>query len=68
MPSRVRSATLWGVVGALAFLVLVQGYRLAFGSLGLDVGSALGVAGGVGVVVGAASYATEKRIAAKGRT
>jgi hypothetical protein len=56
------------VVGALAFLVLVQGYRLVVGSLGLDVGAALGVAVAVGVVVGAASYATEKRIAAKGRT
>ena len=68
MTPRTRSSLLWGAVGALAFLVLVQGYRLVVGSLGLDVGSALGVAVAVGVVVGAASYATEKRIAAKGRT
>ncbi|WP_363467740.1 hypothetical protein [Halogeometricum borinquense] len=68
MPSRARSAGLWGVVGALAFLVLVQGYRLVGGSLGLGIGATVGIAVGIAVVVGIAAYATESRLATKGRT
>ncbi|WP_336021883.1 hypothetical protein [Halobellus salinisoli] len=66
--TRTRSALLWGVVGALAFLVLVQGYRLFVGSLGIGLPRAAGVAVGIGVAVTGISYVAEPRIAAKGRT
>nr|WP_305149239.1 hypothetical protein [Halobellus litoreus] len=59
---------MWGLVGALAFLVLVQGYRLFAGSLGVDVLSALGIALVLGGVVSVASYVAEPRLATKGRT
>jgi hypothetical protein len=66
--NRTASALLWGLVGTLAFLVLVQGYRLLVGALGLDFLTASGVALLVGGVVTAASYVAEPRLAAKGRT
>ena len=66
--NRTKSALLWGLVGALAFLVLVQGYRLFAGSLGVDVLSALGIALVLGGVVSAVSYVAEPRLATKGRT
>ncbi|GAB6862771.1 hypothetical protein ACFR97_10160 [Haloplanus litoreus] len=57
-----KSSLLWGVVGALAFLVLVQGYRLLLGPLG----PGLFALGGVAVLVGATSagltYALEPRV------
>jgi hypothetical protein len=65
---RARSAALWGLVGTLSFLVLVQGYRLVVGSLGVGFGATAAVALVVGVVVAVASYATEHRLSAKGRT
>jgi ABC-type transporter Mla subunit MlaD len=49
---RVRASLLWGVVGVLAFLVLVQGYELWTGyrySLGVKFGVALGVGAGATV-------------------
>jgi len=66
--TRTRSALLWGAVGALAFLVLVQTYRLVAGSLGIDLLAGLGIALLVGVVVAVVSYLTEPRLATKGRT
>ncbi|MFB6090481.1 MAG: hypothetical protein ABEJ97_05425 [Halobellus sp.] len=66
--TRTRSALLWGLVGALAFLVLVQGYRLVVGSLGIDFLGGLAVALLVGVAVAAISYVAEPRLATKGRT
>jgi hypothetical protein len=66
--SRSRSAILWGLVGALAFLVLVQGYRLAVGTLGVDVFTSFGLAVLIGAVVAVASYLAEPRLASKGRT
>ncbi|ELY24676.1 hypothetical protein C499_14785 [Halogeometricum borinquense DSM 11551] len=56
------------MVGTLAFLVLVQGYRLVGGSLGLGIGATVGIAVVIAVVVGIAAYATESRLATKGRT
>jgi hypothetical protein len=64
---RTKSSLLWGLVGALAFLVLVQGYDLL---AGLSVGFVARVA--VAVVVGSAaaglSYRLAPRFRAKGRT
>ncbi|WP_049986526.1 hypothetical protein [Halobellus rufus] len=66
--TRTRSALLWGLVGALTFLVLVQGYRLLVEPLGVGLPFAGGVAVGIGVAVGGISYVAEPRLAAKGRT
>ncbi|RLM59757.1 hypothetical protein DVK02_03230 [Halobellus sp. Atlit-31R] len=66
--NRTTSAVLWGLVGTLAFLVLVQGYRLFVGALGLDILGAVGVAVLVGGIVTATSYVAEPRLTTKGRT
>ncbi|MCO8242440.1 MULTISPECIES: hypothetical protein [unclassified Haladaptatus] len=47
MNPRVKASLLWGVVGALAFLVLLQGYQLVTGyrySVPMIVGTTLVVA------------------------
>ena len=68
MRSRVKSALLWGAVGALAFLVAVQGYQLVVGGLALP----LPAVGAVAVVVAAATagvaYTLEPRLLRKGRS
>ncbi|WP_435156088.1 hypothetical protein [Haladaptatus sp. DFWS20] len=49
MNPRVKASLLWGVVGVLAFLVLLQGYELYSGyryAIGLKVGTTLLVAVG----------------------
>jgi len=66
MDPRVKSSVLWGAVGALAFLVLAQGYTLLT-SRGPGPLSTLGVALVVGVVVTALAYAAEGRLARKER-
>jgi hypothetical protein len=46
MDPRLKASLLWGLVGGLAFLVLVQGYELTAGervSLTLKAGIAVGV-------------------------
>ncbi|MDZ7702389.1 MAG: hypothetical protein U5J98_10195 [Halobacteriales archaeon] len=55
----------WGLVGALSFLVLVQGYELA---VGLPVGflPKLGVALAVGATTLALVPAVERRLGANG--
>ncbi|GAB3668454.1 hypothetical protein [Halopiger thermotolerans] len=59
---RTTSALLWGAVGALAFLVLVQGYALVAAPLVTIVqGIAIAVAVGVGAAFG--TYVLEPRIA-----
>ncbi|MDS0297712.1 hypothetical protein NDI76_03025 [Halogeometricum sp. S1BR25-6] len=68
MTPRTRSAVLWGLVGTLSFLVLVQGYRLLVGTLNIGFGATAAVAVLVGLVVTATAYATEHRLSAKGRT
>ncbi|MFB6157325.1 MAG: hypothetical protein ABEJ34_05735 [Haloferacaceae archaeon] len=66
--NRRRSALLWGLVGLLTFLVLVGGYRLATGPLGVPLPAVAGVAALVGVAVTAVAYRYEPRLRAKGRT
>ena len=66
--SRRRSALLWGLVGALTFLVLLQGYRLLVGPPGVGVAVAAGISLLVGGVVTLLSYVAEPRMMAKGRT
>jgi len=65
---RVTSSLLWGAVGALTFLALAQGYQLLVASLGFGLPALLGVGAVVGVLVAAATYLTETRLTAKGRT
>ncbi|TQQ83603.1 hypothetical protein EGH24_02075 [Halonotius terrestris] len=62
MSRRRKSSLLWGLVGALLFLVLALGYRLAGGSLPVGVGALAGIALGVGVVVTALAAALEARL------
>ena len=53
MHSRTRASLLWGVVGALSFLVLVQGYELLAAepvTLGAKAGVALAVAAGASLL------------------
>jgi hypothetical protein len=66
MRPRTKASLLWGLVGALAFLVLVQGYDLV---VGLDVGFAarLGVALVVGAVAAGLTHRLRPRFGAKGR-
>ena len=67
MTPRTKGSLLWGVVGAFAFLVLVQGYDLA---VGLDVGfgARFAVAAVVGVVAAVLSHRLAPRLGSKGRT
>jgi hypothetical protein len=53
LPPRLKSSLLWGVVGGLSFLVLVQGYELL-----TDRGVAVGVKAGVGFAVALVAAAT----------
>jgi hypothetical protein len=64
---RTKASLLWGLVGALAFLVLVQGYDLL---LGLDVGFAprFAVAAVVGIVAAGLVHRLRPRFESKGRT
>ncbi|MFB6156114.1 MAG: hypothetical protein ABEJ22_09475 [Haloferacaceae archaeon] len=68
MRARTRSSALWGAVGGLTFLTLAQGYQLAVGALGVGLPVLLAVAVVVAVIVAALAYATEHRLATKGRT
>ena len=67
LPPRTKASLLWGLVGALTFLVLVQGYDLV---VGLDVGFVvrLGLSVVVGLVAGVLSHRLAPRFRAKGRT
>jgi ABC-type Co2+ transport system permease subunit len=59
---RRKSSLLWGLVGALLFLVLALGYRLAGGTLPVGVGGLAGIALGVGGVVAVAATTLEARL------
>ena len=61
MDPRTKASLLWGVVGCLAFLVLLQGYELLSGQR-VTVAAKGGVA--VAVLVGATalSYAAQDRL------
>jgi hypothetical protein len=64
MRPRAKAALLWGLVGGLSFLVLVQGFRLATGRA-VQTGVVLGVALVVGVGASAVTYALEGRLGTK---
>ena len=64
MDSRTRASVLWGLVGALAFLVLAQGYRL-FGDLRMGLPTLLGVAVVVFVLATLVSHLVGRRLDAK---
>ncbi|MFB6170215.1 MAG: hypothetical protein ABEJ06_03625 [Haloarculaceae archaeon] len=63
MRPRVTSALLWGVVGGLSFLVLLQGYRLVGGRPPLAPAATLAVALAVGILSAAGAALTERRLA-----
>jgi len=65
---RTKSALLWGVVGALAFLVAVQGYQLAVGGVALSLLVVGAVAIGVAAVAATVAYVAEPRLLTKGRS
>lgn len=59
-----KSAALWGLVGALAFIVLHQGYVL-LGNDGIGILPAVGVAVVVGAVATATTYVGERRFGSR---
>ncbi|MCU4740986.1 hypothetical protein OB955_13200 [Halobacteria archaeon AArc-m2/3/4] len=63
MPPRLKSALLWGAVGFMSFLVLVQGYALLEEPL-VSITQGFVVALTVGVGTAGAAYVLEYRIAA----
>ena len=60
---RIVSALLWGAVGSMAFLALVQGYALLRTPL-LSIGQAFVGAVLVGAVTAGSAYVLEHRVAA----
>ncbi|WP_435127119.1 hypothetical protein [Halobaculum sp. D14] len=60
-PSATRLAALWGVLGALTFLVLAQGAVLLGVTLPVGFAGTLAVAVGVGAVTAAVGYGFERR-------
>ena len=61
MDRRQKASVLWGLVGALAFLVLVQGYEL-LGGPGIGMGAKFAVALGVGIGATGLAYVAEGRL------
>lgn len=64
MDDRTRASLLWGVIGALAFLVLAQAYRL-FADLGVGLPTLLGVAVAVFAISAASSHVLGRRLERK---
>ena len=56
-----KSAVLWGLVGALSFLVLHQGYVLV-GNDGIGVLPAVGIAVVVGAITTGVTYVGERQL------
>lgn len=65
---RLKSAILWGSIGALVFLVSVQAYILVGGEIPTGYARVLGVAAVIGGIVALVAYTTEYRLIPKGRT
>ena len=61
MNPRLKASLLWGVTGALAFLVLVQAFRLVTGE-GVTLLVMLGVAGFVAAGASVSTYVLEGRL------
>ncbi|MEM4781267.1 MAG: hypothetical protein QXG03_06895 [Halalkalicoccus sp.] len=55
MDRRLKASLLWGVIGALSFLVLIQGYELLTGER-LSFALKFAVAGGVGAAATGSTY------------
>ena len=68
MTTQRRSSLLWGLVGTLAFLVLVQGYRLLVGPLGPRPLALGAVAFLVGAMAAGLTHALAPRIHGNGRS
>ncbi|ELZ04123.1 hypothetical protein C480_11441 [Natrialba aegyptia DSM 13077] len=64
MNPRLKSALLWGAVGAMAFLVLLQGYALVVEPL-VSIGAGVVIAVCVGTATGIGAYVLEHRLAAR---
>ena len=62
MNARSKSALLWGAVGFMTFMVLVQGYALAVEPL-LSIGRGAAVAVLVGFATAGSAYVLEHRVA-----
>jgi hypothetical protein len=60
MKPRTKASLLWGLIGALVFLVGLQAFRLVTGE-GATFGVTAGVALLVGVVASVAAYVVEDR-------
>lgn len=56
-----KASLLWGVVGGLSFLVLVQGYELAVGTR-VGVGSKAGIALAVAAVAALLTHLARPRV------
>ena len=63
-----RSAALWGLISVLSFLVLLQGFRLFVGPVGIGVVPIAGIAFALGGFVTVLSFVLEPRLTAKGRS
>ncbi|AAV47310.1 unknown [Haloarcula marismortui ATCC 43049] len=61
MDPRTKASLLWGVVGGLAFLVLIQGYELLAG-VPVSIPAKAGVAVAVGVGATLTSYRMQPRL------
>jgi len=61
LPPRVASSALWGVVGGLSFLVLVQGYEL-LADAGVSIAAKFVVAAVVAVVAGVSTHLARGRV------
>lgn len=64
MDRAVKSSLLWGVVGALSFLVLLQGYHLTAGEF-VGLGEMIGVATLVFVASTATTHVVRPRLASR---
>ncbi|PSP61692.1 hypothetical protein BRC77_12370 [Halobacteriales archaeon QH_8_64_26] len=62
MRSRTKASLLWGLIGAMSFLVLVQAYELV-GGLAVGFGTKLGVALLVAAAATSLAYAAEGYLA-----
>ena len=63
----IRSAALWGLVGVLSFLVLLQSVRLFVGPVGIGLVPTVAIAFAIGGFVTVLSFVLEPRLASKER-
>jgi hypothetical protein len=63
----IRSAVLWGLIGILSFLVLLQGVRLFVGPVEIGLVPTVAIAFAIGGFVTVLSFVLEPRLASKER-